>query len=276
MIIKKNLNNNAAIVLDDGRELVIMGKGVAFQKEKGDFVDETKIQKIFEMRDQKNNQRLIEMIQEIPYEYMQLSEKIISFAEKELNIQFSESIYLTLTDHIHFAVTNYHENIQIRNTLLYDIKRMYKKEYLVATEALKIIYEHTGVMLPESEAASITLHFINASGDHEIPEMVEIMKFVQEVLNITKYTLAMDYDEDSINYYRFVNHLKFFAERVISNSLYEDDDYELFEMVTTKYPDAYVCSQRIRDFVLNKYHLPLTYEELLYLTVHIERLRSSK
>lgn len=276
MIIKKVLNNNAVIVVENGKEIVVMGRGVAFQKKKGDTVDEEQIRKIFTLENKKNNDRLVDLISEIPYEFIQLSEKIISNAESKLDIKFNENIYLTLTDHIHFAVHNFKKNVLVKNTLLYDIKRLYKKEFAVALESLKFIEEITGVCLPEDEAASITLHFINAVGNHEIPEMIEIMNIVQEVLNIVKYTLHIEFDEDTLSYYRFVNHLKFFAERVVSEKFYEDNDMELFDMITAKYGKAFDCARKIQEFILKKYENNITSEELLYLTIHIERLLQKK
>lgn len=276
MIIKKVLNNNAAIVVENSKEIVVMGNGVAYQKKKGDMIDEKQIRKIFTLENQKNSNRLIELISEIPYEYLHLAEQIIHMAEDKLEIVFNENIYLTLTDHIHFAISNFKKNILVKNSLLYDIKRLYKKEYSVSLEALALIQKETGVILPEDEAASITLHFINAAGNHEIPEMIEIMNIVQEILNIVKYTLKIEFDEETISYYRFVNHLKFFAERVMSKKFYEDNDQELFDMVTSKYGKAYECSEKIQDFILKKYGNSMTKEELLYLTVHIERLLQKK
>lgn len=276
MIIKKVLNNNAVIVVENGKEIVVMGRGVAFQKKKGDTVDEEQIRKIFTLENKKNNDRLVDLISEIPYEFIQLSEKIISNAESKLDIKFNENIYLTLTDHIHFAVHNFKKKVLVKNTLLYDIKRLYKKEFAVALESLKFIEETTGVCLPEDEAASITLHFINAVGNHEIPEMIEIMNIVQEVLNIVKYTLHIEFDEDTLSYYRFVNHLKFFAERVVSEKFYEDNDMELFDMITAKYGKAFDCARKIQEFILKKYENNITSEELLYLTIHIERLLQKK
>ena len=39
MVIKKVLNNNAAIVLEGEKEIVVMGKGIAFQRKKGEEID---------------------------------------------------------------------------------------------------------------------------------------------------------------------------------------------------------------------------------------------
>ena len=36
MKIEKALNNNVAIIIDGGEEKIVMGKGIAFSKHKGD------------------------------------------------------------------------------------------------------------------------------------------------------------------------------------------------------------------------------------------------
>ena len=47
-------------------------------------------------------------------------------------------------------------------------------------------------------------------------------------------------------------------------------------MVTKKYPQAYECALKICDYVEQKLHYRITEEELLYLTVHIERIREQE
>lgn len=275
MVIHKCLNNNAAIVINpDGNETVVMGKGIAFQKNKGDVIDESKITKIFTFFGSKDGSKskLIEMIGDIPYEYISLTEQIVESAQKKLNVKFNDSIYLTLTDHIYFSVTNSQKSTVFRNSLLFDIKRMYKNEFDAAVDAIEMIYKQTNVLLPLDEAASIALHFINALGDQEIPEMVEIMSIVQEISNIVKYTMNIEYDEDSLAYYRFVNHLKFFAKRVVAKNFYADDDLDVIDTITKKYRHSCSCALKISEFIWKTYSLKVTNEEILYLTIHIERL----
>ena len=43
MFIHKVLNNNAVTVIKNEKECVVMGSGIAFQKKKGDSIDESKI-----------------------------------------------------------------------------------------------------------------------------------------------------------------------------------------------------------------------------------------
>ena len=279
MIISKCLNNNAAIAINpDGQEIVVMGKGLAFQKSKGDQIDDSLVAKTFVYKDAKGNPntRLVELINEIPYEYLSLTEKIVEHAQERLKVKFNDVIYLTLPDHIYFAVTNTRQNIAFRNSLLFDIKRIYKNEFDTAVDAIEMIYQQTNVLLPLDEAASIALHFINALGDQDIPEMVEIMKIVEEVSNIVKYTMNIEFDEDSLAYYRFINHLKFFAKRVVMNNFYTDDDLEIIDTITKKHQESCDCALKISEYVFRTYSVKITNEEILYLTIHIERLVSKK
>ena len=43
---KKAFNNNVLLAeTENGNEIILMGKGIAFQKKKGDIIEEDKIQK---------------------------------------------------------------------------------------------------------------------------------------------------------------------------------------------------------------------------------------
>ncbi|WP_411167462.1 BglG family transcription antiterminator LicT [Clostridium sp. MB05] len=277
MIIHKVLNNNAITILNDNNEeTVVMGRGIAFQKKKGDEIDKSLINKIFILENKLNTDKLINLISEIPIEYIQIAEEIISYAENKLEKKLNENIYLTLTDHISFSVTRYRENTLIRNSMLWDIKRLYKQEFLIGIKALEIIKEKVGIQLPEDEAASIALHILNGQLNKDIPEIVDMMNIVQEILDITKYSLNIDFDEETLNYYRFVTHLKFFAERIFNNSYYEDTDNDLYYMIINKYPRSFKCSKKIKEFIAMKYGNNITKEELLYLTIHIERVVQKK
>lgn len=48
MRIAKVLNNNAIITVNDqNKEVVVIGRGIAFKKKSGDLIEEAKIEKIF-------------------------------------------------------------------------------------------------------------------------------------------------------------------------------------------------------------------------------------
>lgn len=273
MLINKVLNNNVITIINDNdEEAVVMGRGIAFQKKKGEEVDEEKIDKIFVLKNKSINDKLIELVKDIPVENLEIAEEIIKYAEQNLNTKLNENIYLTLTDHISFAINRYENNLEMKNVMLWDIKRLHKTEFYIGLKALEIIKNRFGIELPEDEAATIAMHILNGELSQDMPQIVDIINLINEMLKIVKYHFNVDFDEESINYYRFVTHLKFFAQRLVNGNYYQDDDNELFEIIKTKYPKSYECTKKIEGFIKQKFNNELTKEEKLYLIVHTARV----
>jgi beta-glucoside operon transcriptional antiterminator len=139
-------------------------------------------------------------------------------------------------------------------------------------EALILIEEKLHVSLPEDEAGFIAMHIVNAELNEEMPNIVNITNVMQDILNIVKYHFKIDFNEDSLNYYRFVTHLKFFAQRLFSKTYMESEDDFLYEAVKKKHSDAYECTEKINGYIKKEFDYELTSDEKLYLTIHIERV----
>ena len=96
MLINKVLNNNVITVINEAdEEVVVMGRGIAFQKKKSDKVDEGKIEKIFVLKNNSINDKLLELVEDIPADILEISEKVIKYAEEKLGAKLNENIYLT-------------------------------------------------------------------------------------------------------------------------------------------------------------------------------------
>nr|WP_275445969.1 PRD domain-containing protein [Paenibacillus sp. ACRSA] len=271
--IEKVLNNNAVVAMNDEQEVIIIGRGIAYQKRAGDIVSEQHIDKIFTLQNEDIQENFKALISSIPLEYMKVSEEIIAYAKLKLGKKLNESIYLHLTDHIHFAIERYRKNLPIRNGLIWETKQLYKEEYEIGLEALNMICDQFGVILPEDEAGFMALHFVNAALNEEMPNIKSMTQVMQEILTIIKYHFKIDFDENSLTFYRFVTHLKFFAQRLVKGKHYKsNNDDELFLMIQKKYPAAHKCSEKIKKFIESNYTYQLTDEEIMYLTIHIERV----
>ncbi|MDO5411463.1 MAG: PRD domain-containing protein [Lachnospiraceae bacterium] len=86
-------------------------------------------------------------------------------------------------------------------------------------------------------------------------------------------TCKLLFNEDDVYYYRFITHLKFFAKRLIEQKTYQDEESDdLLDVIKKKYQNAYRCVEKIGQFIDRKYEYQLSKEELLYLTIHIERV----
>jgi beta-glucoside operon transcriptional antiterminator len=205
-------------------------------------------------------------------EYMLLSERVIDYAKIRLGKKLNDCIYVTLPDHISTAIARYKENIVLENPLLWDIKRFYSDEFNVGLKVNQIVLEETGIKFLEDEAAFIALHFINAELNGQMKNVYGITQIMQEICTIVKDYFHMEFDESSLNYYRFINHVKFFAQRLLSGERYKDDDDDLLKVIKFKHKEAYQCVERIKQMILEKYNYDFGNEELLYLTVHIARI----
>src|ERR1044072_5424033 len=118
MQILRVLNNNVITSLDENEtEIVVMGRGLAFQKKPGDEVETDKIEKIVRPESNDSSRKLKELLEQIPMEYVQLTEDIRKLAALMLDKEFGDTIYLSLTDHIHFAVERHQRGLDIKNGL---------------------------------------------------------------------------------------------------------------------------------------------------------------
>ena len=274
MKIEKALNNNVAIIMDGGEEKIVMGKGIAFSKHKGDEISADAIDKTFVLSSPDSLNQYAQLLKDIPYEYVTLAQEIIAYAKTTLGKKLDEKINIDLTDHIYTAVKRLKDGIVIKNALLWDIQRFYQDEYTIGTYALDVIEKKFGVRLPDDEAGFIALHIVNAElSEGNLEDIYAITQIMQEIMNIIRRTFNKDFDQQNVYYYRFMTHLRFFAQRLINKTTYQDeDDMDLFEMIKKKYPSSYKCTERIKEFVKNRYHYDISGEEEMYLTIHIERL----
>jgi len=277
MIIKKIFNNNIVLSKDEnGHDVVVMGCGIGFQKHNGDLVDEAAIEKIFSQIHKGIRAKFVALLNEIPLEYFILSEDIINEAKVKMGKQINENVLISLTDHIYFAIKRYKEGVHIGNGLLWEIKRLYSDEFELGKRSIDRINAQYDTMLPEDEAAFIALHLINAQLDVEIPTIVQMTKVMRGILEIVKIHFMIELDTNSLNYYRFITHLKFFSLRLVDGSSYKDEqDQDLFLFVKKKYTHAFACTEKIRNYVLLEFQYELSSEEMLYITVHLERLLKS-
>ncbi|HED1418836.1 TPA: transcriptional antiterminator BglG [Kluyvera georgiana] len=273
MQIAKVLNNNVVVVLDEHRrEQVVMGRGLAFQKRVGDLLDESKIEKIFALQSDELAGRLGELLSQIPLEVMTTCDRIIERARERLG-KLQESLYITLTDHCHFAIERQKNGVALRNVLLWETKRLYPKEFALGQEARAMIAQRLGVELAEDEAGFIALHLVTAQMNSEMPEVMHVTRVMQEILQLVKYQLRLEYNEESLSYQRFVTHLKFFAQRMLTRTVVEDDDAELHSAVKDNYAKAWKCAETVALHLQNSYQRSLTTEEIMFLAIHIERVR---
>lgn len=274
MKIDKIINNNIVSAIEaDGKEVVIMGRGLGFGMKPGKEIPEEKIEKVFRLDSQNSTDKFKELLANLPLEHIQASTEIINYAKSVLNRRLNQSIYITLTDHINFAIERFKEKMMFTNPLLNEIKTFYKEEYLIGEYAIALIERRIGINLPVDEAGFIALHIVNAEYNTVMRDTIDITNLIQNVVKIVKEYFSMDLDETSLNYQRFVTHLRFLAQRIIGGEMLNSENPEFNQLISQMYPEEYACSLKLKDYIQVTYHHDVTEEETAYLAVHIKRIR---
>ncbi len=274
MKIAKVINNNVISAFDESqREIIAMGRGLGFRAKEGDRVAEDRIEKVFRLESGNSLDQFKELLKTLPMEHVQVSDDIIRYANSVLNHQLNPNVYLTLTDHINFALERFKKRMKLSNPLLREVRCFYRQEYLIGEYAVALIERKLGIRLPVDEAASIAIHIVNAEYDAPMGETIRLTGVMQEILELVQSAFQLEYDEHSLSYERFLTHLRFLAQQVLTQETRTQDDPEFQELIGRLYAEEYACGQRIRTLVREKYGYTITDEEAAYLALHIRRIR---
>ncbi|MEG2254209.1 MAG: PRD domain-containing protein, partial [Vagococcus sp.] len=169
------------------------------------------------------------------------------------------------------------EGIELADsTLQWEIPFLYYEEANLGKEALTLIDNELGVKLPEVESSFIALHFVNAQdGLESMDETMLITKITKSMVKIIQSLFNVSLKKDSLNYSRFVTHIRYFMNRQLHNQeVVQETNQKLYDIIQEQYPKSYACSLMIREMLKREYQLDVNDDEMIYLIIHIERVVS--
>lgn len=277
LVVKKVINNNILCVTGAGRgEMIVTGHGIGFGRKAGDALDAASVQKMYCMTSPGIQQKLTELLEQIPYEHLVLTDALVEMIRAEVPYPLNESLLVSLADHISFALERSRRGQSFSNPLLDAIRAYYPVEYRLGCRCLEEIRTRTGVSLPEAEAGFIAQHIVNAELNTSMSVMDDITELIEGCVGVTEAYYGRRFDCDSLSFSRFTVHLRFFAQRLFQNqqeteSAAERD--ELFRtLVARNCEKHYRCARQIAAYVGERWHKQLSDEELVFLTIHLKRI----
>lgn len=270
------LNNNVAIVhTRDNKQNIVMGRGVAFHKQKGDLIQEENVDKVFEIKDKNTVNDLTTLLANVPLDFVTTSYDLIDQVQAKYKFAVEPYIYVTLTTHLFGAYQRLIKNEEDVNYLP-DLSDTYPIPYQIAEDVITGFRNSLDISFPESEHKSIALHFINAHTSESInedknqTENDEIIKVVQDELNRNGIYRTQ---QNANDYDRLLVHLKYFINRLNNN---EPDSLPISEgmigEIENNYSQAWQIVQQIKELMQEKLQIKLLLSEQTYLTIHIQRL----
>ncbi|MDB7979302.1 PRD domain-containing protein [Faecalicoccus pleomorphus] len=272
--IRRIFNNNALLAINEkGQEVIYVGRGLAYGCSKGDIVRKEYIDKTFSLSSD-HNEKFTELIEEFSLEDILLAEKAISYIKQKSKDVLSDSIYVTLTDHISIMLERIRKGCDFDYTSLLNIKQLYHEEFKIAEGVVDLISQDLKMEIPKAEANFITLHIVNASTDSNIVKVYKITNMMTGILNIVKTRFDIS-ETDNIDYDRFVTHCRFLVNRIIDQqktNLDSGKELKAWSSLISIYDDENECVNEITDYLLQKYNYSINKEERLYLMLHLAKL----
>lgn len=277
MQVRQRLNNNVILVDDiSDQQMIVMGKGIGYKAYPGNQVDETLIERTFILRNNAENEidQVKALINEVPIEYIILSDTILKFAKDELDAEFGVGMLVSLADHIFSAIARKKNNIQMVSPLHWDIKQLYPLEVKIGAQAVNYIHQELNIQLEDTEATSIAMHFISSGNNYEsIQQAMNFTKIISDIITIIQYHFQITIDQNSIVFSRLVSHLQYFLIRQVKEISMMDLSDEMIKIVINQYQTSFQCAEKVINYLEKNHQLKASLQEEIYLTMHIERVR---
>jgi beta-glucoside operon transcriptional antiterminator len=274
-VVHKVLNNNVVVSIDEsGRERILMGRGLGFQLKPTDTVDPAKVEKTFVLDDGADGDRARRLLTDVPYAIVEAVTSAVDEAERMLQRDLGRRLPLAVIDHIQYVIERLDQGIRIPTTSMPELRVLHPQEFAAAERMAVAISASLERELPAEEAVFLTMHLLNATRDEPNGTAALLFRRVQHVVATVESGLGVELDVESPDYARFVLHVQFLLQRLVSRSMLRGSDTSFFEFAKQRYPRSYAIAVGVKGYVLAATESELTDEELLYLIVHVERLAS--
>lgn len=270
----KSFNNSIVLVTDEhGYEYVVLGRGIGFHKQPGDRVDSTLVERRFVPGPGTPHERVAAYLEHIPGEDLDLAEEAVQLASSRLGTSLSEHMVLPLADHISFAVRRILDDNYLEIPLRWEIASLYPREAAAARQILELVSARRGVELPPGEQVPIALHLVNGQlGGPGIPDTITVTRALSEVLQTTGQRLDRTLDPESYPAARFVTHVRYLIERMVSDRPIARIAPEVADALRTANADHYEIAGQIAVDLQETFGKEIAEDERLYLTLHVARL----
>lgn len=272
LTIEKVLNNNVVIAHHSiYKEVVLIGKGLGFNRKKGDSISFDKADKTFLLKNETEKEQYVNLLSQIEEPLIAFIHELLLFIEEQMDRELHEHIHVALTDHLAFAISRAKKDIQFSNPFLFEIESLYPKEYQVAKGVVKKVEERMEIVFPKGEIGFIALHIHSAVTDKSLRDINRYHILLSKLVSIIEDNLGVQLGKDDIDYHRLIQHLHRAIDRAHRGDVIGEES-KLEEVLKREYPVCYNLAWKLIKVMQNQLNKPVDEAEVLYLTIHLQRL----
>ncbi|MBU3112246.1 PRD domain-containing protein [Clostridium lacusfryxellense] len=271
VVIVKSYNNNIVSVKMNGVERILFSKGIGFGKKSGDKIEkDTQVEKIFVIEDEDNLRSFEQVIENVDEEFLMLCEKMITYIANELKEDLDEKIHVALVDHLNYVVKRLSNKEIIENPFIMEIKALYPIEYTLAEKVAETLLNEINVYIPEGEIGYIALHIHSARNSGKVSNTLKSTYLINSIVEYVEQQIEVKIDKTSLDYARFLTHLRFAIKRILLNTLIKND---FIKEIKSKYRLSYKIAKGVSKILIRQLEKNVGEDEIAYLAMHIERFR---
>ena len=202
-----------------------------------------------------------------------LVEEVIAEITDELGEVLNENIHIGLVDHLFYAIKRLEDNEEIQNPFLVEIETLYGREFSMTSRLASRIKEELGVDIPEGEKGFIALHIHSARNNGKLSNTIKYSFLSNSIIEHVEDRLNIEIDRKSLDYARFLTHIRFAIERIITGTPIKND---LIDVIKEKYQLSYKIAEETKLIICKVLTIDnVPEDEVAYLAMHIERFRVS-
>lgn len=276
-VINRVVNNNFIKAVLAGKEVVIQDKGIAFNHQIGDCVVLSSDAKIYELSGSLFGTYTNSLIEQVPEEIWNFTELVSDFIAERIGKKLDANAFFALLDHIFVAVDRVRKGVKLPAYLSSEARLYYKREYEIASQVVYQMSKYFNLEFQDSERAFMTIHIVDISLDIANGTALEIEKIVDAILEIVNAFFSSEIDHDTLDYERFLNHLKYFASKVLGNidkDKKKCEHYDVFSMLSKEWMLQMDCVNLITRTMQEKYNYFAVKDDQLYLLIHLVKITS--
>lgn len=273
-------NNNVVLARDElGREAVLTGRGVGFQRKPGHTVDESLVERRYVPS--QSAESVGEVIAGIPLERIALIERIFRAALRDLGTSVPSSSVVAVVDHVNQVIERARQGLEMDYPLRAEVAHLHPEELRLAERMIDELNAAgaagAGIRLPRGEASALALHLFTAAvGARSTHEAVEQSRVLGQVMAVVGESCGPGFNPDSIDAARFATHLRYFLVRARQGVQVSDGTAAVVAgPVAATFPAAATTARRIGELLALRLGLTVSDDELAYLTIHTARLQAA-
>ena len=274
MKLLRAFNNNVVLALDDaGREVILTGRGLGFQARPGQDLDPAKIVRVFVATDGRDPDHLAHLLASIPPEHVALVSAALTDAGLDARAATRPTLVIALADHVSFALKRAELNLPLEYPLLGEVQNLYPAEYAQASALLAAVNARLDLPLPDAEAVALALHLVNAGfSTGDLSYTYTMTGVIQQLVEIIEQDHGLHLDLGSVSVGRFITHLRYLFVRVHQHAQLAQEHSTIGVAIRAAYPRALESAQRLAAVLELRLGVPLTDDEISYLTLHVARV----